>query len=95
VHVFGPADPFRVTEGACGLYAGRRLFLFRYADAARAAAQLAAARQTLAQGNGYQVGPAGAAGFDATDADGNRILVRLAGDILEVRVELASPSGAS
>ncbi len=96
VRVFGPGDPFRVQEGACGLYAGRQLFLLQYPDAAQAAAQLAAARRTLAQVSGYGVGPAAPGGFDATDPDGNRIRARLAGAAIEVRVELApkpAPSG--
>ena len=94
VHIFGPGDPFRVKEGACGLYAGRQLFLLRYAGGAQAAAQLASARQTLSQTDGYRVVPAGAGGFDATDSSHNRISVRLAGDTLEVRVDLASPADA-
>ncbi len=96
VRVFGPGDPFRVREGACGLYADRQVFLLQYADAARAAAQLAAARQSLAQEGRHEIAPAGAGGFDAVDATGNRIRVRLAGDTIEVRADLPpAPSVAT
>ncbi len=92
IHVFGPSDPFKATDGACGFYAGYLLFVFDYPDAARAAAQLTAARQILEQESPGQVRPASPAGFDVTDSRGNQITVRPENDSIRVRVNLATPT---
>ena len=94
VHVFGPSDPFKAAEGACGFYAGYLRFVFDYPDAARAAAQLAAARQVMEKGSPGQVRSAGASGFDAPDSGGNQITVRQENATIQVRVNLATTTPA-
>jgi hypothetical protein len=94
VHVFGSGDPFKATDGACGFYDGCLLFVFAYPDAARAAAQLDAARAVLEKESPGQVRSAGPAGFDATDSRGNQIAVRQADDLIRVRVNLATTTPA-
>lgn len=86
VYVFGSGDVFGASEAACGVYADRREFIFSYPTDEAASARLAAVGVALRNDPSYGEFARSAAGFQCSDADGNRIVASREGRWLTARV---------